>query len=111
MAFVVLGAVDQMHNVVDLAIAKRFWQLPSGSLRSVSGSFSNRLARALRSRWIDSKPSVLALVRLEYWISFWRVATSVMVRGSSPRAFQRSTWNAKPAFPFNSKVKDVGAPG
>jgi hypothetical protein len=39
--------------------------------------------------------SVPARVRLEYWISFWRVDTSATVRGSSPRALQRSTWKAK----------------
>ena len=37
--------------------------------------------------------SVKARVRLEYWISFCRVVTSAMLRGKSPRALQRSTWN------------------
>ncbi len=46
----------------------------------------------LRSRVTCLKQSVKARVRLEYWISFCRVATSARLRGNSPLALQRSTW-------------------
>jgi hypothetical protein len=50
---------------------------------------------ARRSRWMCLMLSVPARVRLDYWISFWRFDTSARVRGSSPRALQRSTWNVE----------------
>ena len=95
MALVVLGAVDQVNDVVNLMIADRSEQLCLGTILELSGSFSIKSVMALRSRWAYLKLSVPARVRLEYRISFLRVDTSAMVRGSSPRALHKSTWNAK----------------
>ena len=39
------------------------------------------------------KLSVFWRVRLEYMMSLWRDSTSGMLRGSTPRALNRSTWN------------------
>ena len=42
----------------------------------------------------DRGAAIAASISLSSTFSFWRVVTSGRVRGKSPRAFQRSTWNA-----------------
>ena len=48
---------------------------------------------AVRSFSVRRNASVALRVRLEYWISFMRVATAARSVGTSPRALHRSTWN------------------
>ena len=86
-----LGAVDQLDEVVDLVIGDRACILASSLASRSAGNFERRLASVFRARWYRLNSSVLARVRLEYWISIWRVTTSAKFPGNSPGALQRST--------------------
>jgi hypothetical protein len=76
-------------DVVDLSIShipeQRGLRTAAELLRQLIKQVGGGAAKPLYSL------AVLARVRLEYWISFWRVDTSAKLRGSSPRALQRST--------------------
>ena len=76
------SAVDQVDDVVDLVVgarAQKLCLLAVAQLRQAA--FDSRLASAQRRRCSCLNWSVLARVRLEYWISFCRVATSARLRG------------------------------
>jgi hypothetical protein len=86
---ITLGVVDEMDDVVDLSIShipeQRGLRTAAKLLRQLIKQVGGGAAKPLYSL------AVLARVRLEYWISFWRVDTSAKLRGSLPRALQRST--------------------
>src|SRR5271165_560488 len=79
-----------------LALATGRSTSSSGRSCNSAGSFSRRLAKVLRSFWVYRNRSELLRVRLEYWISFWRVMTSARLRGKAPRAFHRTVWSICP---------------
>jgi hypothetical protein len=80
-----------VDDVEDL-VAGEFPQLARGIVggelgRGLFQQLADRAAQLLQR----ASASVIARVRLEYWMSFCRVSTSPRSRGIGPRALQRST--------------------
>jgi hypothetical protein len=88
-ALVVLRAIDQLHNVVDLVIGRPCSTVHVLS-RSSGGSCSSKRVSAERSVWTS----------LNWWrgsgsnTGFPSGATSAKLPGSSPCELHRSTWKA-----------------
>ena len=70
------------------------WQFSAGVNCSLGTRF-NASSRRIFRPWMRLKLSVFWRVRLEYMMFLWRDSTSGMLRGSTPRALNRSTWNTR----------------
>src|SRR5262249_44666391 len=92
--FVILGAVDQVHDLVDVAVRGAPKQFSLVRFED----FGWNLFQKSREGHADAldlfEVIVLARVLLEYWISFCRDVPSLRSLGKSPRALHRSTWKA-----------------
>src|SRR5258707_6841222 len=95
MALVVHGAVDQMHDVEDLVITICLKQLRLGAVLQILGELLEQICQGPAQpldvfEVIGAGAGTAGVLDL-----FCPADTSAMVRGGSPRAFPRSTWNAR----------------
>src|SRR5262249_61944295 len=90
---IVLRAIDQMHDLVDVAIRDGLEKLAVLGVedlpRNLFQNVGERHSHALNLLELIG----VARVLLEYWISFCLEVTSLRSLGNSPRELHRSTWN------------------